>query len=261
MQPRMQCIAAYYGDFDKVRAVVTKENVNALYDGVTALWNACWPGSDDIVAWLIKRGADVNQASDWTPLYVASIYSYSRCIKLLLDAGADASIPTGNGCIPLHVAHESPTCVSLLIRSYPDGVYVMDEKGDTPLHSAAARGTLEACLLMLQAGSIVDAKNNQGHTPLLFAFVYDNRPVAELLIDRGANWDLEEAPTPKWVPSFIARRNACRASCYAMLELARRKSPVIGGNRRDVLRLIAALVWNTRLDKTWKDKNYKKKRV
>lgn len=251
-----QCIAAYYGDFDKVRAVVTEENVNALDDGVTALWNACWPGSDDIVAWLIKHGADVNQASDWTPLYVASIYSYSRCIKLLLDAGADASIPTGTGCIPLHVSTKSLKCVSLLLHSYPDGVYVMDEKGDTPLHSAAARGTLEACLLMLQAGSIVDAKNNEGHTPLCFAFLYDNRPVAELLIDHGAYWNLEEAP--EWVPSFVAQRNACRASCYAMLELARRKSPVIGGNRRDVLRLIAALVWNTRLNEMW-GKNMTKK--
>lgn len=76
--------------------------------GGTALHWAAWCGRKVVVRELLKRGAAVNQRCiDFlaTPLFWA-VMSYTEkadphnqlaCIRLLLDAGADSSIPSGGG--------------------------------------------------------------------------------------------------------------------------------------------------------------------
>ena len=130
---------------------------------------------------------------------------------------------------------------------------VVNKVGRIPLHNAANFGIVDTCALLLDAGSTIDAVDNEHHTSLYRALRWGKRDVAELLLDRGAQLDLVQLDgyleaIPDWAVSFVARRNACRSSCWAVLELARRHSSVIGGNNRDVLRLIARLVWDQRRD-------------
>lgn len=51
------------------------------------------------------------------------------------------------------------------------------------------------------------------------------------------------------------RRSSCRSACYSILKLARCGSPIVGGNRRDALGLVARMVWNTRRNNVWEIKN------
>lgn len=67
-------------------------------------------------------------------------------------------------------------------------------------------------------------------------------------------WNGEGHTAMVFWTSLVVRREACRCSSYAILELARRGSSVIGGNRKDMLRMIAAQVWNTRRNESWKEK-------
>lgn len=219
---------------------------------------ACAGGHDDVVAWLVGLGADVNAHGydAWTPLHSVG-RSSSRCLQLLLDAGADAGIASSDeGCIPLHYAFDSADCTALLINARPAGVKAIDNDGRSPLHIFAAHGTANVCLLLLDAGSFVDAMDNDGRTPLYWAFCYGKRDNGELLLDRSAQLDCVKLDIffnafPEWAVSFVARRHACRGSCWAVLELARRRGQVVGGNNRDVLGLLARIILDNRHAEPW----------
>lgn len=251
------------GDLERVREYVTAENVNAQIDGVAApaISIACRNKHDHLVSYFIGLGANVNARDNamWTPLHDAVNYSATRCVDLLLDAGADASITTSTGLIPLQVAFDSVECATRLIAAYPGGIHAVDIYGSTTLHSTCrCSGNLEVARLLLDAGSDVNAMDNEGRTPLYWAIYTNRRELGELLLDRGARLDLiKSLPIPEWATAFVALRQACRSSCYAMLELSRRRSSVIGGNRRDALGLIARMMWNTRQNEAWEKKIHK----
>jgi len=59
--------------------------------------------------------------------------------------------------------------------------------GQTPLHWAAARNSLEAALLLLASGAQIDAVDQDGTTPLLAAISRGNKFMVLLLIEFGAS--------------------------------------------------------------------------
>jgi ankyrin repeat protein len=95
------------GDLESVREYITAENVNFSQDGSSspAISIACRNKQDHLVAYFIEIGANVNAWDHgmWTPLHDAVNYSATRCVDLLLDAGADASISSFSWTIPLHI--------------------------------------------------------------------------------------------------------------------------------------------------------------
>lgn len=197
-------------------------------------------------------GADVNVRGPggWTPLHWAA-KSHPRCVQLLLDAGAGAAIANNHGNIPLHEACKSAECAALLVTAHPAGVNtVFGKEGETPLHCAVKFAAVDVVRVLLGGGSNVDAVNNDGATPLFRALREDRRDIAELLINHGARARYFNDQLPDWARSMMAR-HACQLSCRAILELARRRSRVIGGNARDVLRLVAKMVWDGRRDQLW----------
>lgn len=242
------------GDLALTQELVTTDNLEQfnMFEQ-TVLHRACLGGYKDITAWLIRLGANVNArtSSGATPLLLAAYHIRPCCVQLLLEAGADARIADVTGAIPLHHAYDSMMCLTLLIRAYPEGVYVCNKQMCTPLHFAAKWGTDAACDVLLKAGSELDVVNNDGYTPLCESICY--RPaIAMLLIEHGAR--LENVciePIPDYAISFVKHREACRSASYAMLELARRRSRIIGGNRRDALGLVARTVWITRKNELW----------
>jgi ankyrin repeat protein len=75
---------------------------------------AAFCGSEHVLEMLIKRYQQqdpillpqlLNSPSDGaTPLWLAARAGHTSCVKLLLEAGADASIPNRKGVTPLDVA-------------------------------------------------------------------------------------------------------------------------------------------------------------
>ena len=61
------------------------------------------------------------------------------------------------------------------------------------IHDAAEDGNVEAVKQRLAAGTDVNAKNNDGRTPLHFAAMQGHKELAELLITKGADVNVKNA--------------------------------------------------------------------
>ena len=69
-------------------------------------------------------------------------------------------------------------------------VNAKDQNGKTPLHYAAWKGHKEIAELLVESGADVNAKRGRsGRTPLHWA---NNKEIAELLIDAGADVNAED---------------------------------------------------------------------
>ena len=75
-------------------------------------------------------------------------------------------------------------------------VNVKNERGNTPLHLAAAQGNVEMCKLIakVDVGVIIDARNNESETPFFVAALNGNKDAFLCLHDRIPGGD-ENAKT------------------------------------------------------------------
>ena len=78
-----------------------------------------------------------------------------------------------------------PRVVEKLIAETPDLVNARDQEGSTPLHHAAGFGSMATIKLLLDKGADVNAANRRKSTPLFWA-IHDEAKVG-LLLERGAD--------------------------------------------------------------------------
>ena len=149
---------AYHGDVSAVRFLLANgESLQSLGENFD-LNGAAFHGHWQLCQYLIEHGANVNHPLPDTgevPLHAALCKAnrpvYDSVLRVLLASGAD------------------PTAVTK-----PDaetGSFMRDcrTKAETPLHRAAAFGTVDAIRLLLDAGARKDARDMNGETPLAWA--------------------------------------------------------------------------------------------
>jgi hypothetical protein len=132
-----------------------------------ALRHGARTGNAREVEILLRRGANGNarDRDGYTALHHAAFAGHANVVKLLLSRGADPNVKTNHGQTPLHVAKESGVAESLL--SGGADVNAQDSVlGFTPLHSAVVSRNLHIVDLLLQKAANVDARDNDGMTPL-----------------------------------------------------------------------------------------------
>ena len=150
------CEAAALGDMPALTALLKKkENANARSgDGWTALHLAGFFGKRDAVTLLLKHGASVSAVAgtpDRNQPLQASISGACDLVILtaLIGAGADVNHAGASGI--------------------------------TPLHSAGARGNLDAIRLLGNAGANADVRMTDGRTPWDLAQERQHPEAAKLL--------------------------------------------------------------------------------
>ena len=202
----------------------------------SALHAACAQGHIALVRRLLACGSAVGFAivsSGETALHVACEAGVPEVVRLLLDASASTHVRNHAGDAPLHCAAWSgeEEILSLLIDTRAavemaghrgngggaGGVSMAGHRGETPLHVAATRGHEAAVRLLIDEGDAdVDAKDEEGATPLLSASMHGAPPaVSRLLRQRGAS------PLPADAVTILRRLGEGeRSGCASDLEPA-----------------------------------------
>jgi ankyrin repeat protein len=165
----------------------------------------------ETVRLLLAAGADVNPppAGGTTPLMEAASRNSPAVLKLLLDAGAHASLNAKDGLgrtalmlAPGSRSDPSSTAAARLLVAAGADVNAADREGQTPLMLNALKQVPEMIALLLKAGANVNAKDSRGRTALLYVrqemYADVSAQVIAALIAAGAEVNVsdEEGRTP-----------------------------------------------------------------
>ena len=204
--------AAFLGDTTAIQRLLREGAGIGAQDGkgFTPLHTAISNGQEGAAKVLIEAGADVNArprtAPSLTPIHHAAWLGYTGIVAALLAKGVDKDQRDADGKSPLFDAlwtgrYETAT---YLIKQGADLVG-KDSLGNTPLHIFAAlsltesedRSKLKAqdaagsprealLRLMIEKGADVNARNNQGATPLQIAMRNRRAMTTQVLLESGA---------------------------------------------------------------------------
>jgi ankyrin repeat protein len=159
--------------------------------GRTPLTWASARGDEDSVETLLKFGADpnINCATGNSPLLRSVIARSPRCIRLLLEYGADALHKNTLGFTALHYAayykDAEEYLTPLLDSSLP--VDEKDSYGWTALAATAEYDHAICANVLLRRGADIETRDKNGWTPLLRAINSNSHSVLKLLLGQRAN--------------------------------------------------------------------------
>jgi len=149
-------------------------------------------GNDDIARKLVARGADVNTSGREypQPIFGAVSRGNAAMIRFLASKGADvnARAVAKNGDTPLGVAVTEPHgagAAGVLLELGAD-INAKDNDGRTPLMLAETNKHPELAHLLIAKGADVNARDNNGETALFAAAALGTQETAYLL-DKGAD--------------------------------------------------------------------------
>lgn len=214
-------------------------------DGNTPLHSAVLAGNRDVVAFIVAQGALLNAENKYamTPLHYAADGMRPDLCGILLRAGADINKGNGDGLTALTLAIGSSSTATVkflldcgarvdnaygkdsalhfiaawdisrfidhakapapwsvncamahLLLEYSPNIDARGDEGDTPLHSAIVSGARDVAAIFLDAGADVDAQDDEGRSPIFWAvepFSYERRTnrreLCELLLKHGCD--------------------------------------------------------------------------
>jgi len=187
---------------------------DAQADGTTALIWAVYHEDAALVERLIAAGADVRRANDYgaTPMSEAAVTGNIGVLERLLVAGADPDSANADGQTALMVvARAANVAAAELLLAAGARIDAREQrKGQTALMWAAAQSQPAMMEALIAHGANVDARSSVyewerrvtaeprmknvpagGFTPLLYAARQGCAACARLLVDNGAEIDLE----------------------------------------------------------------------
>jgi ankyrin repeat protein len=168
--------AAASGDLEKV-TVLLKNNPDLVSSkdntGKTPLHWAAYKGYTNVAELLLANKADVNALDDEgdTPLHEAAYEGYDIQVKgptgQIIKA-VDGNFFPGAVTVALAPGSNPINMVKLLISNKAE-VNAKDNDGCTPLHKAASSANKDVVKVLLSNHADVNAKDNDGNTPLDYA--------------------------------------------------------------------------------------------
>lgn len=213
--------------------------------GRTPLLVAVENGKKKVVEILLRIGVEKKARDNFgfAPLHVAAAHGHKSMVEFLVSEGFGLEERAANGCTSLHLAalngHEAVIEALLVngadVRAENNGLTARDcalvKKhqgigeilegigGKIPLHWAVTRNKSEYVKWLIKSGVSVNARDEDGRTPLHVCFEHD---MAELLISSGA--DIELITNTGWTPLFMAVANGQARMMNALLERGAQKN-------------------------------------
>lgn len=204
--PRLLNESALFGNIEMVQlllssgsdpnaAVPSHEYYRPLHRAIEHRGHPRKPAHLEIARVLLEAGASLEERSTWmglTPMGVAGMAGDREMIKLLWEEGTEPSL--------FHAAVTGDVKGVRRFLRRKSAALTKDTNHMTPLHYAALCGLEDAdedrreiARLLLDAGGNPDACEPIGPfpaTPVLHFAVWKNYPLAEVLLERGANPNL-----------------------------------------------------------------------
>lgn len=189
-------LAAREGKLAEVKKLVEGgTNINAVYgdNSWTAVMEAAEEGHNEIVQYLLSKGADPNivNKAKWTALMYAADQEYAEVAASLIAGKADVNIKNigGNNALLYAVAKKNAAIVEQLLKAKasPDnqGEYYK-EKGWTALIEACKQGDEKTTALLLTYKADPNLVNAKGFSPLMWASNRGLLATVKTLIAKGA---------------------------------------------------------------------------
>ncbi|XP_045782017.1 poly [ADP-ribose] polymerase tankyrase [Maniola jurtina] len=186
-----------------------------------------YPKRKQVMEILIRKGARVNEKNKdgQTPLHVATENAHLDAMDLLLRHGAKVNACDGRGesALSLAARRDSAAACRLLLAC---GAHAPDTRADSDdacsnaaalrLLEAARTGDVETARTILDARPrLVNCRDVDGRhsTPLHFAAGYNRLPLAQLLLQRGADVHAKDKG------GLVPLHNACSYGHFEVTEL------------------------------------------
>jgi Notch-like protein len=177
-----------------------------------------------IIEDLLAQGATLKSQMDKTgetPLHLAARWQRADAAKTLLDKQQDeeiVNIQDASGRTPLHaaVAAEAQGVFQHLLKNRYTNLDAKTNDGTTPLMLAARlaiEGMVEA---LIEANADVNAADEKGKTALHWAAAVNNVEAVNVLLKNNANRDAQNSSDE--TPLFLAAREGSYQACRALLD-------------------------------------------
>lgn len=159
--------------------------------GWTALLDAAYHGSVDIVRALLAHGADINFTSQngYDVLLSATEGGQTSVIKVLLEHGIDVSTsrPRKAGTpLSMAIRHSHYEVVELLLNNGASYNAVLEDEW-LPLTLASSEGQVNIAKLLLGLGADINGSTSDGLTPLVKAIWNNKFDMVQFLLENGAD--------------------------------------------------------------------------
>eukprot|EP00397_Hematodinium_sp_SG-2012_P001252 GEMP01001253.1.p1 GENE.GEMP01001253.1~~GEMP01001253.1.p1 ORF type:complete len:1239 (+),score=318.32 GEMP01001253.1:36-3752(+) len=168
------------------------------YGAATSLHIACWRGSIDAAEILTKNEPGLIQElhsvdGHLTPLHVGVICGYPEVVGFLLDQKANCNVATVHRLRPIHLAASTSLEITDLLLSAKAVVNARDEDDTTPLMFAACYHQQNIISSLLAAGAGVNLPNRWGVTPMHVLGAYGGieggiRSIQMVIAYKGDPW-------------------------------------------------------------------------
>ncbi|KAJ5721209.1 uncharacterized protein N7483_009143 [Penicillium malachiteum] len=158
--------------------------------GGTALFQALENGREEVAAFLIENGANINAENLFgvSPLSVASWTGHKHIVRLLIDKGADVNAMNLWKITPiLHASEKGYDAVVRLLIERGADVNAIDWSRSTPISHASEKVDEALVRSLIDSGAKVNTIDRFGYTPFLKASNNSHSAVVKRLIENGAD--------------------------------------------------------------------------
>jgi len=160
--------------------------VNAKYEGRSALHQAAQVGNFALVKLLLEFGANVEIEDGYghTPLHLSILSDHLETTKCLLDGNADVNAKSVEGYTPLmYAANTGRTALTKFLLKLPKiKIHEQDIDGNTALHTAVMCRKNGVVAALLDAGADPTRLNFSLFTPIHEAAWMGFLPYVSLLL-------------------------------------------------------------------------------